>query len=221
MEQVFIQYILLHLDPAYRRLDDATREQGRADFAAAVHSSGIRTYSYGMTGLKAQCDLMLWRIDPSLEKLQENTASLLKTGIGRYMTISHVMTGMTRPSVYVKKHTSQEQAMFEMDRQKYLVVYPFVKTADWYLMSREARQGMMNEHMRVGHEYPSVRQLLAYSFGMDDQEFIVAYEMDELEVFVELVMALRNTEGRRYTLRDTPLYTGIYRSIEDNLLLTA
>jgi chlorite dismutase len=91
-------------------------------------------------------------------------------------------------------------------------VYPFTKTSDWYLLGKEARQGIMNEHMRVGHDYPQVRQLLAYSFGIDDQDFLVAYETDDLAVFGELVRALRGTESRRSTLRDFPILTGIHRS---------
>lgn len=221
MEKVCIQYMQLRLDPAFRRLSEREKETEKQAFAEVFNAADSRCYGYSMTGLKANCDLMLWQVHPSIEVLQEHTAQLLKTGMGRYMEISGVMTGMTRPSAYVKRHSTQEQAMFELDRQKYLVVYPFAKTTDWYLMSKEARQGMMNEHIRIGHEYPAVRQLLAYSFGLDDQEFIVAYEMDELEVFLELVMALRNTEARRYTLRDTPLYVGIYRSIDDILALLA
>src|SRR5207248_850630 len=113
----------------------------------------------------------------------------------------------------------QEQALDEQNRLKYLVVYPFVKTIDWYLMSREARQGMMNEHMRIGHEYADVRQVLLYATGLDDQEFIVAYETDNLERHQQLVIALRDTEARRYTLRDTPIYTAIYRPLDEALAL--
>ena len=84
-------------------------------------------------------------------------------------------------------------------------------------MSKEARQGMMNEHIRIGHEYPAVRQLLVYSTGLDDQEFVVSYETEDLDAFQQLVIALRDTEARRYTLRDTPIYTCVYRSLEDTL----
>ncbi len=109
--------------------------------------------------------------------------------------------------------------MFTGERHKYLIVYPFVKTAEWYLLDRETRQKMMNEHMKLGHQFPMVQQLLAYSFGLDDQEFIVAYETDELPAFLDLVYALRMTEGRRYTLRDTPILTAIHRPISEILRL--
>ena len=98
-------------------------------------------------------------------------------------------------------------------------VYPFSKTIEWYLMSKEARQGMMNEHIRIGHEYAEIRQVLLYSTGLDDQEFVVAYEMDDLPRFSALVTALRDTEARRYTLRDTPIVTGVHRPLREALSL--
>jgi chlorite dismutase len=113
----------------------------------------------------------------------------------------------------------QEHALDDPTRLRYLIVYPFVKTTEWYLMSRDARQGMMNEHMRIGHDFDDVRQVLLYATGLDDQEFIVAYETDKLERHQELVIALRSTEGRRYTLRDTPIFTAIHRPVEEALAL--
>ncbi len=112
----------------------------------------------------------------------------------------------------MRRPSSQEQAVFEGDRLRYLVVYPFTKSTEWYLESQEQRQTVMNEHMKVGHRYKQVRQLLAYSFGVDDQDFIVAYETDDLPAFGALVRELRGTESRRSTVRDTPILTGILRA---------
>ena len=94
-----------------------------------------------------------------------------------------------------------------------------MKTIEWYLMSKEARQGLMNEHMRIGHEFTDVRQMLIYTTGLDDQEFVVAYETERLERQQELVIALRSTESRRYTLRDTPIFTAIHRPLDAALAL--
>ncbi len=217
----FLRYTLFKLDPQWRRLPLETRKQGRAAFAEAISrcSSKVETHGYSTIGLKAEGDLLLWQISTSLEALQESTANLLQTGLGQYLDMRKSLLGIVRPSHYVKKQTSQEQALSQPERLKYLICYPFVKTIDWYLMSREARQGMMNEHIRVGHEYASVRQVLAYSFGVDDQEFIVTYETEVLEDFQDLVMALRDTEARRYTLRDTPILVGIYRPLPQTLEL--
>ena len=107
--------------------------------------------------------------------------------------------------------------MFEGERARYLIVYPFTKSTEWYLLPREIRQGSMNEHMRIGHGYPQVRQLLAYSFGLDDQDFVVAYETDDLPAFSALVRDLRATEGRRSTVRDTPILTAVHRPVREIL----
>jgi chlorite dismutase len=213
----YVHSLALRLDPAWRRLPDDVR--GR-DAAAFEHTLGaaadrVRTYTYSMIGLRADVDILLWRLAASVDALEETAAAALCAGIGRHLSVGHAMLGYVRPSQYVKTATVQEQAMFSGARRRYIIVYPFVKSADWYLLDREARQTMMNEHMKIGHQYPMIQQLLAYSFGLDDQEFIVAYETDELPAFVDLVYALRMSQGRRYTLRDTPILTGIHRPIRD------
>ncbi len=174
-------------------------------------------HSYSTIGLRAEGDLLLWRMSETIEGLEETAADLLAAGIGSWMTPSISMIGLTRPSQYVKRPTTQEQSLFSGERSKYLVVYPFTKSVEWYLASAEERQEVMKGHMRVGHRYPQVRQLLAYSFGLDDQEFIVAYETDELVAFQDLVRELRETESRRSTVRDTPIITGIHRPLGEIL----
>jgi chlorite dismutase len=131
----------------------------------------------------------------------------------------HTLWGFTKPSQYTKTRSTQEIDPFAAERKPYLTVYPFVKTAEWYVMSREARQGMMNEHIKIGKQYPEITQLLLYSFGLQDQEFIVVYETDDLGHFSDLVYELRDTEARRYTQRDTPLFTAIYHPAEETLAL--
>jgi chlorite dismutase len=127
--------------------------------------------------------------------------------------------GFTRPSQYTRTRSTQEIDPFGAVRQPYLVLYPFTKTAEWYLMSREVRQGMMNEHIRIGKQYPEILQLLLYSFGLQDQEFVVVYETPDLSRFSDLVYELRDSEARRYTLRDTPLVTAVYHPAEETLAL--
>ncbi|HLO33737.1 MAG TPA: chlorite dismutase family protein [Anaerolineales bacterium] len=129
------------------------------------------------------------------------------------------MWGFTRPSQYSKARSRQEIDPFAETRKPYLVMYPFSKTTEWYLMSREARQGMMNEHIRIGKQYDDISQLLLYSVGLQNQEFIVVYETDDLPRFSDLVNELRDTEARRFTLRDTPLHTAIYHPAEETLQL--
>ncbi|HJR81280.1 MAG TPA: chlorite dismutase family protein [Anaerolineales bacterium] len=127
--------------------------------------------------------------------------------------------GFTRPSQYSKARSKQEIDPFADTRKPYLIIYPFSKSTEWYLMSREARQGMMNEHIRIGKQFDDISQLLLYCFGLQNQEFVVVYETDDLARFSDLVNELRDTEARRYTLRDTPLHTAIYHPAEETLQL--
>jgi chlorite dismutase len=135
--------------------------------------------------------------------------------MGKWMSVNESFVGVIQRSQYVKKPTPQEQSLFSGERSRYLVVYPFTKSAEWYQLPPDERQRIMNGHMKVGHAYPEVRQLLAYSFGLDDMDFLVAYETDDLPKFGELVRALRGTESRLSTVRDTPILTGIHRTIEE------
>jgi chlorite dismutase len=127
--------------------------------------------------------------------------------------------GMTKPSQYSKARSSQEIDPYASERKPYLIVYPFVKTAAWYMMGRDARQGMMNEHIRLGKSYQDITQLLLYSFGLQDQEFIVVYETSDLARFSDLVYELRSTEARRFTERDTPNFSALYHPAEETLAL--
>jgi chlorite dismutase len=210
----YVQALALGLDPAWRRLPDAQRRSTCADFISTIEqATSVTTYAYTMVGLQAGVDLVLWRLAPSLDALEESAAAALRCGMGTWMSVKESFLGLIHPSQYVKKPTPQEQSLFSGERSRYLIVYPFTKSADWYLLDKDTRQRVMNEHMKVGHQYPQVRQLLAYSFGLDDQDFVVAYETDDLPAFGELVRNLRATESRRSTVRDTPILAGIHRGL--------
>jgi chlorite dismutase len=219
-ERRYVHALALGLDPAWRRLDRDERFRSAEQFAAAASAaSDVSTFSYSMVGLKREVDLLLWSLAPSLEALEEKAAGTLRTGMGAWMRVRHSFLGLISASQYVKRPTSQEQSLFSGERSRYLIVYPFTKSADWYLLPQEERQRVMNEHMKVGHRYQQVRQLLAYSFGLDDMDFLVAYETDDLPAFGDLVRELRSTESRRSTVRDTPILTGIHRRIEEITVL--
>jgi len=214
-ESRYVHALALGLDPAWRRQTRDERCRSAEEFCAALSArSEVTTFTYSMIGLKAGVDIMLWSLAPSVEALEEKIAAALRTGMGTWMAPRQTFLGIIRPSQYVKRPTPQEQSLFSGERSKYLVVYPFTKSADWYLLSQEERQTVMNEHMKIGHRYQQVRQLLAYSFGVDDMDFLVAYETDDLAAFGDLVRELRGTESRRSTVRDTPIMTGIHRPIE-------
>jgi chlorite dismutase len=218
-DERFVHAWLLRLDPAWRRQSaDERRSDVDAFCAAAGRADGrLMQHAYSTIGLRAEGDLLLWRMAESIEAVEETAADMLGAGIGRWLTPAISMLGMTRPSQYVKRPTTQEQSLFSGERSRYLVVYPFTKSTEWYLSPADERQAVMRGHMKIGHAYPQVRQLLAYSFGLDDQDFIVAYETDELVAFQDLVRELRESESRRATVRDTPIITGIHRPLGEIL----
>jgi chlorite dismutase len=215
----FVHAWLLRLDPGWRRLPSTDREADMSAFCAAAEraSTRLQQHAYSTIGLRADGELLLWRMGQDIEDVEETAADLLASGIGRWLSPVISMIGLIRPSQYVKRPSGQEQSLFSGERSRYLVVYPFVKSVEWYLTPAEERQEVMKGHMRVGHRFPQVRQLLAYSFGLDDQEFIVAYETDDLVAFQDLVRELRETESRRSTVRDTPIITAVHRPLGEIL----
>ncbi len=222
MTDTYVQALALGLDPAWRRLPDGERADSAQELANAIASDsedGVRTFSYSMIGLQSGSEVLLWRLAESVDALEEAGARTLRTGLGRWLSVRESFIGVLKPTQYVTTPTEQEQSAFGGERSRYLVVYPFTKSSEWYLLGREARQGIMNEHMKVGRQWPAVRQLLAYSFGLDDNDFLVAYEMDDLPGFGDLVRALRGTESRRSTVNDTPILTAIHRPMDEILRL--
>lgn len=218
MTSTFVHCLALALDPAWRRTaPDARCADALALEETLAAESDVRTFAYSTIGLRAGIDLLLWRLAPTVDALEETAAAALRSGLGRWLTVRDSLLGRIGDSQYVARPSSQEQSLFDGERSRYLIVYPFTKTTDWYLMSKEVRQGAMNEHMRIGRGFPQIRQLLAYSFGLDDQDFIVAYETDDLPAFGDLVRELRATEARRSTARDTPIITAIHRPVREIL----
>jgi chlorite dismutase len=219
----FVNFTFHKVDPAWRRLPESERSQGKQEFirAAEEYHGKVIVIPYTTVGIRGDCDFMLWRIGYDLELFQEMTSKLLATGLGKYLTTPYSYLAMTKRSVYVDHHVHENQESRRLQiipgKSKYIFVYPFVKTREWYLLTKAARQGMMDEHIEVGHRFPSVKLNTTYSFGLDDQEFVVAFETDKPEDFLDLVMALRETEGSRFTLRDTPIFTCIMKSMKEML----
>lgn len=218
----FVNFAFYRVDPAWRRLHRMERDAGKKELKAVVEEFGSQMLilPYTTVGIRADADLMLWRITYDLDALQRMTTRLLLTGLGGYLTPAYSYLAMTKRSIYVDKLDPSHPAdrtRIVPGKSKYLFVYPFVKTRDWYRTTHAARQGMMDEHIAVGSRYRSVKLNTTYSYGLDDQEFVVAFETDEPGDFLDLVMELRGTEASRFTLRDTPTFTCLARSLDEAL----
>ena len=216
----FVNFTFYKVDPAWRRLPKEEREKGVEEWLAAYHvwRRRLMIYPYTLFGLRADADFMLWRISERLEDFIEMSTALARTGLGTYLDTTHSYLSMTKRSVYVDRHVHEGQEgrrlEIHVSDAKYLCVYPFEKTREWYLLTKHTRQGIMNEHIEIGHRYPTVKLNTTYSFGLDDQEFVVAFETDHLADFLDLVQELRESEGSRYTKRDTPIFTCVKGDVE-------
>ncbi len=211
----FLNFSFFKVDPKWRWLNEIGKEEAAKEFAKLmeVANTKIKVRAYSTLGLREDTDFMLWMISDSIEKTQVMISKVYSTILGKYLTPSYVFLSATRPSVYSSKVTpgfmTDEQPM------KYCIVYPFVKSREWYLLPLEERKKMMDEHIMIGRKFPQVRLNTTYSFGIDDQDHTLAFETDDLMAFQELIMQLRETKVSRYVVRDTPMIVCIYREVED------
>ena len=219
----FVNFAAYKLDPAFRRLDENQKLQARSEFLELFQHphKNLMCLSYSTAGLRPDCDFLLWRISTGPEAFQAQTQLMNKTRIGGYLSTPHSFVSMTKRSMYIDKldpfHTAESRTHIIPGKRKYLFVYPFVKTREWYLLPLEKRQEVMDGHIRIGNEFPSVKLNTTYSFGLDDQDFVVAFETDEPKDFLDLVMKLRETQASLYTQRDTPIFTCLQMGMDQIL----
>lgn len=217
-DPTFVNFLCYALDPAFRGLAQAERQDRFRDSLKEI-SSGRQELNFRLyvsIGLRNEVDFFLWAIAKDLEPFQKLAANLVKGGMGPYLKSPYTFLAMTRPSVYNPGHLPAFEAG-EVPR-KYLFLYPFVKSREWYLLPFERRREMMKSHMDVGRLYPMVRLNTTYSFGLGDQDFVLAFETDQPAAFEDLVQRLRESEASRYTVRDTPFILGRWCETGEDLI---
>ncbi len=208
----FVKYTFLKLDPAWRRLDDEEREAHKREFMAACadFADGHLLRAFSTIGTRGDCDLMLLAQAQNLDRIHEFHVVLAQSGLMKWASIPYSFLAMTKPSEY----SDESRLEVRPAHAKYLFVYPFVKTREWYTLDPKERYRVMQEHIALGKEYPEIDLNTSYSFGLDDQEFVVAFETDDPASFLDLVQRLRTTESSLFTKRDTPTFTCINTSVE-------
>src|ERR687893_342662 len=211
-ERHFVKYTFLKVDPAWRRLDDEERSAHKREFMAACEDFAtdrlLRAFS--TVGTRGDADMMLLTQATNLERIHEFHVVLAQSGLMKWCTQPYSYLAMTKPSEY----SDESRLEVRPAHASYLFVYPFVKTRAWYALPADERWRIMQEHIRVGKEYPDIDLNTSYSFGLDDQEFVVAFESDDAGAFLDLVQRLRTSESSSFTLRDTPSFTCIAASVE-------
>jgi len=213
--QTFNHFALVGFTERHWAAPPAERHRGLCRWLEALRSQVDALHCYQVFGVEAASDLLVWSavagddLDIPARFFARFAEALAP--LRAQATLETALWGFTQSSQYTKTRSRQEIDPFAAERQPYLVMYPFTKTAAWYQHDREARGNMMMEHIRIGKQYEDITQLLLYSTGLQDQEFVVVYETRDLPRFSRLVTDLRSTAGRPYTERDAPLHTGIYQ----------
>jgi len=220
----YIRYLFYKARPSWRQLSPDKRAEARSELLTilepfAKQLAVLRAFS--TLGTRADADFVLWMVSERLEDFQELQAAVLSSTMGAHLDTVYSYLAMTRRSQYIDRHVHAEQegrrTRVKPTGRKYLFVYPMVKKRPWYRLSLEERQRAMDEHIRVGHEFPRVKINTSYSFGLDDQEFVVAFETDYPSGFLDLVERLRGGEASAYTERETPIFTCVAGSIDETL----
>ncbi len=211
-ERQFVKYTFLKVAPEWRRLDRDERARHKREVIAACEdfASERLLRAFSLVGTRGDADLLLLSQAANLERIHEFHVVLAQSGLMAWCEIPYSFLAMTKPSEY----SDESRLEVRPQHSKYLFVYPFVKTREWYALDPKERWRIMQDHIRMGREYPSIDLNTSYSFGLDDQEFVVAFEGDEPAVFLDLVQRLRTTESSSYTLRDTPTFTCLAMSVE-------
>jgi chlorite dismutase len=220
----YIRYLFYKARPAWRQLTNEQRTAARAELLAALEPFAERLpvlRAYSTLGTRADADFVLWMVSQRLEDFQELQAAVLRSAMGAHLDTPYSYLAMTKRSQYVDKHEHADgqgegrRTRIRPTGRQYLFVYPMVKKRPWYRLSLEERQKAMDEHIRVGHDFPRVKINTSYSFGLDDQEFVVAFETDYPADFLDLVEKLRGGEASAYTERETPIFTCVAGSIAE------
>jgi chlorite dismutase len=208
----FLKYTFFKVAREWRSLPDSERESARSELAAVLtrRRASLKLQLFSLVGIRGDADFMVLADSETLEPFQELVSAVLATRLGRYLEIPYSYLAMTRQSHYTRSrmHPGQEGDESIIAAQaKYMFVYPFVKMRSWYGLPFAERQRIMGEHFKVGRKYPKIKINTGYSFGLDDQEFVLAFEGDDPGEFLALVEELRSTEASKYTELETPTFT--------------
>jgi chlorite dismutase len=211
------RYLVLAVTPEWRRLPDGERVAQKAELVRAAEGE-VAVHAYSLVGTRADADLLLWCVADELEPLRDLETRLAATRLWTYATRPYAYLAARRRSPYLggHGHEGSEAARTSagpVGDKPYLVVYPMTKKRSWYALPHEERTRIMGAHFAVGHRYPDIRIHTGYSFGIDDQEFVVAFEVPDVRRFVALVADLRETESSSYTERETPIFVGTAMSL--------
>ena len=212
----FINFTFYKVDPKWRWLNEVGKDESSREFLELLKAANtkMKVKTYSTIGLRHDSEFMIWTISQSLENIQIFASKVYSTIFGKYVEPTNTFLSLTRKSIY----SNQVKLGFESDddaQLKYVVVYPFIKSREWYLLPFEKRKQLMDEHIKVGRKYPEIRLNTTYSFGIGDQDFMLAFETEDLSKFQDLIMDLRETQVSRYILKDIPMIPCVLKNMDE------
>jgi len=218
----FVNFTFYRARPDWRLLNENEKRDCKSAFIAAVDDfrAQLLIHSYSTVGLRTSADFLIWRIGTDLDPMQEMTARLNQTEMAKYVEPTHSLLSMTKRSMYIERDCSdhtEDRTHIVPGQSEYLFVCPLQRTREWYSRPQEQRHEMMEENLRIGSKYRSVKLHTTYSFGLDDQEFVVAFETNKPADFLDFFQELRETKASCFTLRDTPMFTCRKRNLAECL----
>lgn len=213
MGRILSHFSVFSYEAAFWHLEDDTRSQREAGALSALRDAADAVHFYRTFGTRPEGDWLVWSsLDASdadaPARFFQRFAEVLDPFRGE-LRLTHALWGFTRESAYSRGSEDRAIDSLRPRSRRYLVVYPFAKAHAWYATPKEERRRMMSEHIRVGRSHDGIEQQLLYCTGLQDHEFVVVYETDDLAGFEELVSDLRRTEARGYTAVDAPVHVGI------------
>lgn len=215
-QREYIRFCFYRFADSWRALSTEVRARALYEFESVLERPIAEWQQcFSLTGLRADVDFGVWlKTVNGVEPLQEFERRVRSSLCGDHLELTHNFISMTKPSPYARRETDPERDALRTypDGAPFVFVYPMVKTRAWYALTTEERGRIMRGHIAVGHKFPKIRINTSYSYGLDDQEFVVAFEGDDPADFLDLVQELRYTESSSYTLRDTPMFTCVQRT---------
>ena len=208
----YFSFSFFKIDPKWRWIADLAKEESAKEVENVLKNSGVRFRAYSNMGLRDDADLLLWFVAKTVDDIQSAVEKLYSTVFGKYIVPSRTYLSCTRPSIYVKDG-KQGGFISDQNAKRYVIVYPFTKTRDWYLLPKNQRQEIMDEHIEVSKKYPQVVLNTTYSFGIHDEDFMLAFEVDNIRDFQDLIMDLRETRVSTYVKNDIPMIVCVKKDI--------
>lgn len=214
---VYANFWIYKVDRSYRDNGDDEKQAMRDAFVETIKRAECVTLrgAYSTAGLRPDADMILWVVTEDLDRMQQLAVDINRSELGRYLELQQAYLGLALGSRYTADHAPA--FISGIPPKRYLSVYPFIKSHEWYQLPFEERRKAMAEHGKMGREYPDILTNTTSSFGIADHEFVVALETDSVEDMVKMVEYLRGAASRPYTTVDTPIYLGTLKDLPEVL----